>query len=127
MILIDTDVLIEIVDKNSNKGDLAINKLRSLHENICISSINLHEFNYGIEKYGKKLREIPKIHVIPFTENDAILSSKIESKLNSKGLSVNEIDCMICSICINNNFPIYTFNITHFNRFTEFGLVMIWD
>ncbi len=122
MILIDTDVSIEIIDKNSNKGNLAINKLKLLKENICISSINLHEFNYGIEKYGKKLKEIP---VIPFTENDAILSSKIEARLDLKGLSVNEIDCMICYICINNNFPVYTFNIKHFDRFLEFGLRMV--
>lgn len=95
MILLDTDVLIEIADKHSSKGDFAISKLNSMHENICTLAINLHEFNYGIQIYGKILKNYNKIPVIPFNENDALLSSKIELDLDSKGLTVNEIDCMI--------------------------------
>jgi len=54
MILLDTDVLIEIVDKHSSQGDIAIKKLTDIGENIAISSLTLHEIRYGLLKYGKK-------------------------------------------------------------------------
>ena len=43
MIILDTDVLIEIFDKNSSKGDLAINKIEETGEDIAITSLSLHE------------------------------------------------------------------------------------
>ena len=54
MIIIDTDVLIEIFDKKSTKGDLAIEKLDIASEDIAITSLNMHEILYGIYKYGGK-------------------------------------------------------------------------
>lgn len=51
MIVIDTDVLIEIFDKKSSKGDEALNKITRSGEKISITAINLHEILYGLQKY----------------------------------------------------------------------------
>ena len=43
MIVLDTDVLIEIFDKRSKKGDEALRKILECDDKISITAINLHE------------------------------------------------------------------------------------
>jgi len=45
-IIVDTDVLIEILDRNSDEGDEALRKILESSENISITAINLHEILY---------------------------------------------------------------------------------
>ena len=47
MILADTDVLIEIFDKNSNKGAAALQRIEDAGEDISLTSLDLHEILYG--------------------------------------------------------------------------------
>jgi predicted nucleic acid-binding protein len=54
MILLDTDVLIEIFDKHSSQGEIAFKKLMNTGENIAITTLTLHEINFGLLKFGKK-------------------------------------------------------------------------
>ena len=119
--VLDTDVLIEIFDKNSKKGEKALKKLEG-HE-IAITTINLHEIAYRFYRIGKRLPdEIRFLKIFEFTAKDALLSAKLESELEKDGKSVNRFDAMIASICINRNAEIATFNVKHFERFTKFGL-----
>ena len=48
MILLDTDVLIEILDKESEKGDELLASLEGADEELGTSSINMHELLYGL-------------------------------------------------------------------------------
>ena len=121
MIVLDTDVLIEIFDKNSKKGEKALKKLEG--REIAITSINLHEIAYGFYRIGKKMPdEIRFLKVFEFTAKDALLSARLENELEKDGKAVNRFDAMIASICINRNAEIATFNVKHFERFTKFGL-----
>ncbi|MEM2896358.1 MAG: hypothetical protein QW265_00915 [Candidatus Bathyarchaeia archaeon] len=43
MIVLDTDVLVEIFDRKSSKGDEALNRILSSGEDIATTSINLNE------------------------------------------------------------------------------------
>jgi len=88
MILLDTDVLIEIFDKHSSQGDIALKKLTNTGENIAISSLTLHEMSYGLLKYGKKsVPDLEKLEIIPFSKEDAILSATLEADYEKYGLS----------------------------------------
>ncbi len=80
MILIDTDVLIEILDKNSEKGEEALRRIEDAGEDICLSSLNLHEILFGLYKYAdnKKIDKVKLIDVVDFTKDDAALSAKID-------------------------------------------------
>ena len=60
MILVDTDVLIEIFDKNSKKGEDALQRIEEAGEDIALTSLNLHEILYGLYKYA----DHPKIEKI---------------------------------------------------------------
>ena len=56
LILLDTDVIIEMLDKNSNRGEGLMLRIIESGEQYCTSSVNMHEVLYGIEKYSKDSR-----------------------------------------------------------------------
>jgi predicted nucleic acid-binding protein len=118
MILVDTDVLIEIFDKHSTKGEYALKTLERTGEEITIASITLHELLYGLQKYGKtKTPEIERLETIEFTKEDAILSSKLELDAEKQGQKVPRMDTMIAAIAINRKAKLFTFNQKHFQQF----------
>ena len=113
MIIVDTDVIIEIFDKQSKRGDIALKKLENSGEDIAITSINLHEILYSHYKRNKKISDILQLSTIDFTKEDAELSAKLEYQLEKKGKNTSRIDTMLTAIAINRKAKIYTFNKKH--------------
>jgi len=122
MIILDTDVLIEIFDKQSEQGNIALEKLERSGEDIAITSITLHEILYGHYKINKKINDILQINTIEFNKKDAELSAKIEFDLEKKGKTVFRIDTMIAAIALNRKAKIYTFNKKHFQIIEQLDL-----
>lgn len=124
MILLDTDVLIEILDKKSTKGDAALKKIEDSGEDIIITSLNLHELLFGLYKYSDKsdIKKIQLLDVIDFTKKDAELSARLEVKAEKKGNKIPRFDTMIAAVVINHNFKLFTFNTKHFEVFDELAL-----
>lgn len=122
MMIIDTDVLIEIFDKKSKKGDEALNKILESNENISITAINLHEILYGLQKYAKPLKEILQLPVLSYTKKDAKLAAKLELEMEKAGTPTRRTDIMIASITINNGASLYTLNLKHFKPLETLGL-----
>jgi len=90
LILVDTDFLIEIFNRNSEKGDKALKKIERTGEDVTTTSLNLHEILYGLHKYTDhvKLERILVLDVVEFTKDDAVLSSKLEIETEKKGKKV---------------------------------------
>ena len=122
MIVLDTDVLIEIFDRGSMKGEEALERLVRCGEDICITVINLHEVLYGLSKYAKPVREVLRLPVLSYRKEDAILASELELKLERRGMPIRRTDAMIAAITINNNAKLYTFDVRHFKPLEEYGL-----
>ena len=122
MIILDTDVLIEIFDKESKIGDIALEKLERCGEDIAITSITLHEILFGHYKINKKIKDILQINTLEFNKKDAELSAKIEYELEKKGKTALRIDTMIAAIAINRKAKIYTFNKKHFQVIQQLEL-----
>lgn len=122
MIIVDTDVLIDIFDKKSDRGNLALQKLESSGEDIAITSISLHEILFGHYKYSKKVKDIFQINTIEFNKKDAELSAKIEFDLEKKEKIIPRSDSMIAAIAINRRAKIYTFNTKHFQNILQLKL-----
>jgi len=122
MIIVDTDVIIEIFDKQSDKGDTALKKLENSGEDIAITSINLHEILYEHYKRDKKIKDILQMSTIEFNKKDAELSAKLEFQLEKKGKINSRIDTMIASIAINRKAKIFTFNKKHFQNINKLEL-----
>jgi len=122
MIVLDTDVLIEIFDKGSVKGEKALKKVVESNESICITVINLHEILYGLNKYAKPVKDVLRLPVLSYGKQDAVLASELELKTERKGTPIRRTDAMIAAITINNNAKLYTFNEKHFKPLEEHGL-----
>jgi len=115
MIIVDTDVLIEIFDKKSLKGESALEQIEQSGEHIAITSVSLHEILYGIYKYGKhRISEVEKLETIEYTRDDAILSAKLELDAEKKGCQLSRTDAMIAAIALNKKATLFTFNKKHF-------------
>ena len=78
MIVIDSDVLIELLDRKSEKGDQALKQTIESKEEVATAVISLHEVLYGLHKYGKTVQELLSLPILSYTKKDAVLSSKIE-------------------------------------------------
>ena len=122
MITIDSDVLIEILDKKSEKGDGALKQILQSGEEIATTAISLHEVLYGLHKYAKPVKEILLLPLLNYTKKDAVLSSKIELETEEKGSPIRRTDAMIAAIAINNGAKLCTFDLKHFNLLKDFGL-----
>ena len=122
MIIVDSDVLIEILDRKSEKGDQALKQIIESGEEIATTAISLHEVMYGLHKYGKPVKELLLLPVLSYLKKDAVLSSKIELEIEKKGKTACRTDAMIAAITINNGAKLYTFNLKHFDAFQDLGL-----
>lgn len=124
MIIIDSDVLIEILDRKSEKGDQALKQAIGSGEEATTTVISLHEVLYGLNKYGKPVEELLLLPILSFTKKDAVLSSKIELETEKRGKIISRTDAMIAAITINNGAKLYTLNQKHFNNLQVFGLTL---
>jgi tRNA(fMet)-specific endonuclease VapC len=122
MIVLDTDVLIEIFDKHSQKGAEALTKIIESRDNIATTAINLHEITYGLLKYAKSIRELLQIPVLKFAKEDAQLSAKMELETEGIWKAIRRTDAMIAAITINNGAKLYTLDLKHFTLLKTHGL-----
>ncbi|MEM3697401.1 MAG: type II toxin-antitoxin system VapC family toxin [Candidatus Bathyarchaeia archaeon] len=122
MIVLDTDVLIEVFDKKSAKGDEVLRSLEKKGEDIAITVINLHEILYGLKKYAHPVREVLLLPVLDFTKRDAVLSADLELRAEEVGLPIRRADAMIAAITMNRGATLYTFDQKHYEPLKKFGL-----
>lgn len=114
MIIIDSDILIEIYDKDSTIGELAFKRIIGTGDTFCITSINLHEVLYGLIKYAKPSEYLLQLPVLNYSKEDARLAAGIELLAEKLGKKVSRTDAMIAAIAINSNSKLYTNNKKHF-------------
>jgi tRNA(fMet)-specific endonuclease VapC len=121
LILLDTDVIIEVLDKKSDKGKALMLRVIESGEEYCTSSVNMHEVLYDIEKYSKDSHSVLQIPTLGYNKNDSELSAVLELSTERKGRSVPRMDAIVASIAINNGCSLYTLD-DHFEVFTGNGL-----
>jgi predicted nucleic acid-binding protein len=122
MIVVDTDVLIEIFDRKSMKGEEALDKIVDSGETACITAISLHEILYGLEKYAKPVKEVLRLPVLGFMKRDAGLAAKIELQMERSGCAIRRTDAMIAAVALNNGAVLFTFDVKHFKPLEKLGL-----
>lgn len=122
MILLDTNVLIEILDKESSEGDRLLKELSEAGEDVGTTSINMHELLYGLKRYAKSVEKIGRLRVLPYEKEDAEVSSRLELAAERRGKPVRRIDTMIAAVAINKSARLSTLDSRHFGQFTQDGL-----
>jgi predicted nucleic acid-binding protein len=120
-IIIDTDVLIEISDKNSVKGNQIYQKIISSKENIAITSITLYETLYGLLKSKKPIEYLLSFPVYDFSKEDAQNAAKFEIEVEKKGKKIKRTDIMIASTATTIGATLCTFD-NDFKELEDLGL-----
>lgn len=122
MIVLDTDVLIEIFDKHSEKGDQVLKRILEKDDNVGTTAINLHEVMYGLQKYAKPLSGIMQLPILNYTKEDARLSVRLELAAEKGGTPIRRTDAMIAAIAISNEADFFTLDSKHFGPMKNMGL-----
>jgi tRNA(fMet)-specific endonuclease VapC len=125
MIVLDSDVTIEILDKRSQKGEEALKRVLEKGEEVGTTAISIHEVLYGLHKYGKSTKDLLQLPVLDYTKNDAALSSQIELQTEKEGKPINRTDAMVAAIVINSSATLFTFNLKHFEPLKKQGLKLL--
>lgn len=122
MIILDTDVLLEIFDRTSEQGDEILQRLLVTGEDIATTVINLHEILCSMRKFAAPVKETLLLPVLDYRKKDAALSSKLEQEGERTGTSVRRTDAMMAAIAMNNGAALYTLDPKHYNGFKNLGL-----
>lgn len=73
MIVLDSDILIEVFDKESALGEEILGKIEGYE--LATTSINLHEIVYGFYKVKKEIViELIEFNILDYTRGDAFHS-----------------------------------------------------
>jgi len=111
MILVDTDVLIEILDKRSEKGNEALSRIEASGEGVAVSALTMHEVLYGVRKYGKTGTDrIQLLEALPFGRDEAVLSSEIELRCEMNGKKIPRVDSMIAATAMSSGAKLFTYD-----------------
>lgn len=121
MIIIDTDVLIEISDRQSEKGEITYQKIISTGDGIAITSTILYETLYEFMKFKKPFDYLSLFHVYEFSKEDAQKAAHLDLELEKKGKTIKRTDITIASTTINRGASLCTFD-QYFQELQEFGL-----
>jgi len=124
LIILDSDVMIEILDKESELGQRSAEEILESNDSVATTAVNLHEVLYGLNKHGKRAEGLRSLRVLGFNRDEAILSSRIESELEREGMPVQRADAMIAAVTILNRAKLHTYNSKHFTPMKRFGLVL---
>ncbi len=124
MIIIDTDVLIEISDRRSEKGEQIYQTIISTGEDIAITSITLYETLYGLMKFKKPFYYLSLFHVYEFSKEDAHQAARLDIELEKKGKKIKRTDIIIASTTINKGATLCSFD-QDFQELEEMGLRLL--
>jgi len=121
LIIVDTDVLIEISDKRSKKGNEMYQKIIANGDDVAITSMTLYETMYGLIKFKKPFYYLSSFRVYEFSKEDALLAAKLDLDLEKNGKKIKRMDIIIASTTINRGATLCTFD-DEFQQMEELGL-----
>lgn len=129
MRFLDSNVLIEILNRNSERGKQAVKRLeQSRDPDILMSSLVFEEVQFGILKY-QQIDSLPEFHllnqfpVVDFTKQDAITAARIENQMEEIGKKKPRGDVLIAATVISNGGTLFTYNTKHYENIDQLSLL----
>jgi tRNA(fMet)-specific endonuclease VapC len=122
MILIDTDICIELLRGNKK----VIEKRKEENDTIAMSFMTVSELYYGAYKSNKPSHNTSLIEEFILTVNVIQSSLRIskrfgnlKSKLQRGGILIEDADIFVAATCLEHCEKLITGNIKHYNRIDE--------
>ena len=84
MIILDSDVLIEILYRKSQQSDQALKQTIESNEEVATTVISLHEVLYGLHKYGKPVKELLLLPILSSLKKKQCYLAKLKLKQKRK-------------------------------------------
>lgn len=120
MIMLDSNVIIELLNRQSSISDQLLATIKSQNDdNIAISSLVYEEVLFGVLK-KLKLDKLPNIHplgqfpVLPFSKKDAEVAAHVELEMEKQGMKKPRADAFIAASAISRNASLFTLNLKDF-------------
>ncbi len=121
LIVLDTDVLVKILNKKSTRGQEIYEKLEKNDGHFAITSITLYETLHFFTKMKMKTPPIHLLQVYGFSKQDAEKAAELEIELENRGIKAKVTVLMISSIVINKGASLCSLN-EDFNELKTVGL-----
>jgi len=128
MIFIDSDIIIDYLRGNEK----VVNIVNNLEDEISTTEINVFEVMFGIhlkKELNQKQIDSAKeffntLNIFPFNSKCGEKSAEILTDLIKKGNEIDQNDCFIASIILENGFNKFlTNNKKHFEKIKELKLI----
>ncbi len=127
MIILDTNILIEI-ERGNNKIKNTLSEIRKEHpESIAITSPVYAEFLYGFIRKGKEQiakQYIENLEVFDFDSRSAETLAKLKYEIEQKGSTIPIFDLLTASIVITRRATFLTMD-SHFKSVPGIELILI--
>lgn len=126
MIFINSDALLQILDKGSNKGQEIFEKLNQSQETFAITSNTLYEVQSLLIDNGIDIiaSSIHLLHVYGFSKEDARKAIELKLELKKKGKEIYLSNLQLSAIVINNGGTLCTMD-TSLKVLEELGLNLL--
>jgi predicted nucleic acid-binding protein len=121
LIILDTDVLIKILNKRSMRGQQIYEKLEKNGGPFGITSITLYETLHFFMKMKMKTPPIHLLHVYGFSKQDAQKAAELEIELENSQVKVEATVLITSSIVMNKGASLCSLN-ENFNELETVGL-----
>jgi predicted nucleic acid-binding protein len=119
LIVLDTDVLIKLLNKKSIQGQKIFENLEKNGGHFAITTITLYEILYFFKKM--KMNILPPLHLLhvsEFSKQDAEKTAELEIELENKERKVPTTLLIIVSIVINKGATLCSLN-ENFNELKD--------
>jgi predicted nucleic acid-binding protein len=126
LIIINTDALIEIIDKQSIIGQQIVEKIQKSNDGFAITALTLMKVLHGFIKMQKNIPPINSLRVCEFSKKDAQKAAELQIDLEKKGKIVNKTFIMIAAIALNERAYLCTLD-KKFYDLKDLGLKLFLD
>lgn len=89
MIILDSDVLIKILDRKSDKGAKAVERILNSGEDVCTTVIGLHEGLFGMYKHEKPVKELLQLPALNYVKLMQCSLASLKQRLNKQVIQYN--------------------------------------
>ncbi|MFT4310499.1 MAG: type II toxin-antitoxin system VapC family toxin [Candidatus Woesearchaeota archaeon] len=122
MIVLDTSAIIDLA-----KGEQALLALLHTKKKYAISQLSAYEYIRGLylrgypeHTYLRHIQYLQQFHILTLHEKALFFAAQISANLIVKGLTIEDVDCLIAGTCLAyGHTTIITKNTKHFSRIEQ--------
>ena len=121
--LLDTCVLIDLTIGRWSSVDRRFNEARTSSATLNLSTVSLFEFEYGLERSGRRQAHLEVfqrfrsvVEIADLNEDDAVAAAAVKARLAAQGEPIGPYDLLIAGQALARGWTLVTSNAREFER-----------